>query len=110
VTFGLVPVHGCRLLALRPAGGAPALAGTTAHVGMGWLDITGHAWDEASGVLRVTVEPVGRRRRSVFFDPAGRAVQGATFDGREVPWRAQGAGIRVELEVSQRGMLELRFE
>jgi len=75
IAFPLMSPHACRVVALRPDRGEPQVVGSTAHIGMGVLDITAQRWDAGSSQLTLTLAPAGRRRRAVLLSTAGR--QGA---------------------------------
>jgi alpha-galactosidase len=107
--FALVERHGCRVVAVTPATGRPLVLATTAHIGMGAIDISDESYDEAGRVLAATLLPVGRRRRAVFVDPAGLDVVRAAFDGREVELEPAGGCLRLEVEISAPARVEIRF-
>jgi alpha-galactosidase len=107
VTFDLVAPHSCRVVALRPQTEGPELVGTTAHIGMGMLDITGACWNDSPLVAQVT--PAGRRRRRVYFDAAGQTAS-AEFGGRSLAVHRAGRAYYVELDVDGASELALTFE
>jgi alpha-galactosidase len=107
VMLPLVPPHACRLLALRPADGAPRLVGTNGHIGAGAIDITSQSFDAGRGVLRLGVGVAGRSRRTVFVATGGRTVRSASFAGTAVRAVAQGGAVSFELDVREAGMLEV---
>lgn len=109
IDFSLVPPHAVRLVALRPLTGAPALVATTAHVGIGALDVTGVAWDERSGRLTIDLAPAGRRRRRVYFATAGREPHEARMDGVATPIGGAGALRSVEIDVDDPARLDVEF-
>jgi alpha-galactosidase len=99
VEFALTAPHASRVVALRRDTGAPCVVGTTAHIGMGWLDITYEAYDAESRTLRLAVAPAGRRARRVYVATGGLAVRGATIDGRAAEVRTEGGGCSVGMEI-----------
>jgi alpha-galactosidase len=106
VTLALVEVHGCRVVALRPANDAPALVATNAHIGMGALDVV-HAGQERD-TLVLRLEPAGRRRRKLFVATGGRRVARVTVDGLEAAFEAARGLCTVSLTVD--GTTEVRLE
>jgi alpha-galactosidase len=110
MTFEVVSPHGCRVVALRPAGGdAPRVVGSTAHIGVGALDITSQTYDAVSATLSAGLAPAGRRVRRVHFATDGRAALAATLDGVTAVIGGSGAAPFVELCVDAPAMLEVRF-
>jgi alpha-galactosidase len=109
VRFAGVAAHGSRVLALRPADGAPRAVGTTGHVGMGVLDITGQRFEERDGVLTVEVGPAGKRVRRVYLTGGGREFAGATLDGLAVELRGSGDVRFVEMGIDGAVSLAVRF-
>jgi alpha-galactosidase len=107
--FALVAPHACRVVALRPADGRPVVVGTTAHIGVGALDITSQAYDAASGVLRVGLSPAGKRARRVYIAHAGLVPLAAALDGADAPVTITGAVCSIEVTVDAPCMLEVRF-
>ena len=97
VTFDLVAPHAARLIALRPADGSPRLIATTAHVGLGVLDVTAQSLAPASRELRLTLGPAGRRRRRVYV--AGGEPVSATLDGDPASVVRTGGAFYVEADV-----------
>ncbi len=105
--FALVEPHGCRVVALRPAGDAPAVVGTTAHIGAGWLDITATAWLDPS--LAIEVSPVGRRSRKVVVATLGRTVDGVHVNGMEAVVEAACGVCVVPLEGDEQATIVVTF-
>jgi alpha-galactosidase len=97
VTLALVEPRGCRVLALRPATDAPALVGTTAHIGCGALDVTATRWDGAR--LTVDLAPAGRRNRSIVLATMGREPGDVFVDGAEAPFEHARGVCRIALTV-----------
>ncbi len=110
LSFAAVSPHACRVVALAPAAGEPALVATTAHIGMGVLDAASSAWDAAGGRLRITLAPVGRARRRVFFATGGREPVAARLDGERVEWAGSGAVRGVDVTVERDAVLEVDFK
>jgi hypothetical protein len=97
------------VVALRPAQDRPALVATTAHIGMGVLDVTEQEWDEAKGRLTLGLSPAGRRTRSIYVADGGRRVERALLDGTEVAVAVGGGCARVEVEADAAATLQLDF-
>jgi hypothetical protein len=109
VTFARVEPHACRMLGLRRATDRPTVIATTAHVGMGALDITHETWDPASRTLRLRLDPAGRRRRSIIIHASTRTPAAATLAGVDVQWRfADGVAV-VSAEVDAPVELAVEF-
>jgi alpha-galactosidase len=109
VEFTLVAPHACRVVALRPATDRPAVVGTTAHIGVGALDITTQSYDAGSGTLRIGLAVAGTRSRRIYIAHVGRTVLSAALDGADVPVTVTGAVCRVEVTVNAPCTLEVRF-
>lgn len=109
ITFSLVAPHSCMVVALRPAGDIPAVVGTTAHIGMGALDITSQTFDPTAGRLRVGLGVAGKRVRRVYFAHQSRSVAGASLDGVETPLVTRDSLSFVEISVDAPGVLEMTF-
>ncbi len=109
VEFALTAPHASRVVALRRDTGVPCVVGTTAHIGIGILDITDEVYDAAAGTLRVSLAPVGRRARGVYVATGGLAPRGATLDGRAVDVRADDGVCSVDVEVDAPSELAIRF-
>ncbi|MDP9236203.1 MAG: alpha-galactosidase [Chloroflexota bacterium] len=107
--FALVAPHACRIVALRPGVDAPQVVGTTAHIGVGALDITHQDFDPASGLLRVGLAPAGRRIRRLYIEGGRRAAVDARLDAVEIPLSANGGPCVVEATVDAAATLEVRF-
>ena len=97
--FALTAPHGSRLVALRRDTGAPCVVGTTAHIGMGLLDITHEAYDSAMRTLRLMVAPAGRRARRIYVATTGLTVGAATIDGHTAEVRTVGGACSVGMEI-----------
>jgi hypothetical protein len=100
VTFDLVSPHASRVVAARPASSTRGLLGTSAHIGMGVLDVSREECE--LGILKLTLEPVGRRHRRVYV--AGVA-QSATWRGAPVAVDTTRRASGIELDVHERGDL-----
>ncbi|MEX2225325.1 MAG: glycoside hydrolase family 36 protein [Dehalococcoidia bacterium] len=109
VEFLLVPPHGCRVVALRPAGDQPQLIATTGHIGMGVLDITGQAWDEEGRRLVLDIAPVGRRSRVVYVSGGGLAVLSAMLDGAPIRFEPRPDHVRIEAAIDAAARLVVTF-
>lgn len=109
VTLPLVAPHACRALALRPAGRLPRVVGTTAHIGMGALDIGSQDWDAASRTLRLGVTAAGRARRRVYVAGGGLRATHARFASADVPLTVEGDAAVAELVVDIDASLEITF-
>jgi alpha-galactosidase len=109
VEFALVPPHGCRLVAIRPASGRPGVVGTTGHIGCGVSDITDERFDDGRAALVVALSAAGVRRRRVYVDAAGRAVLAPHLDGRPQPTIVAGKATGIDVEVDERAELVVTF-
>jgi hypothetical protein len=109
LTFALVSPHACRVVALRQASDEPCVVGTTAHIGMGTLDITAPSFDAENGVLTVALTPAGRPVRRIYFASGEREPLAATLDGIPVEIERAGAANRIEVSVSKAARLEIQF-
>jgi hypothetical protein len=107
VSFALVEAHGCRVVALRLAVDVPAVAGTTAHIGGGALDITNEQWAEPR--LQVELAAVGRRDQTLVIARAGREVRAATANGAPVNFDVQKDACLVTLTVDRETLVEIEF-
>ncbi|MBF6600102.1 MAG: alpha-galactosidase [Dehalococcoidia bacterium] len=110
LSFALVAPHGCRVVALSPPGDVPSLVATTAHIGMGTLDVASSAYDETAGVLRLRLLPAGRARRRVYVACAGRRPRDVRADGRELALTGDAEVCCVDITVDQETLMEVRFE
>ncbi len=108
--FALVPERSCRVVALRPDDETPRIVGTTAHIGVGALDVTHSEYDDATLTLRMGIGAAGRRERRVFASTAGLAVVEARFAGSALPVIERSGHVYVELLVEAAGELVVRFE
>ena len=110
IDFPLVAPHACRVIALRPVADAPALLATTAHIGMGALDVESSEYDGAAQTLRIGLTPAGRARRRVFFATGGLRAREARL-GRQRLAIDGGEGMgSVELSIDAASELEVEFE
>jgi len=107
LTFDLVAPHAARLIALRPADGRPRLVGTTAHVGLGVLDVTAQTFSAASRELRLTLDLAGRRRRRIYL--AGGEPHAATLDGRAVIIARSSGAACVDVDVDAPSELVITY-
>jgi alpha-galactosidase len=107
LNFALVVPHACRLVSLRPASGAPELVGTTAHIGMGILDVTGVR--RVDDGLDVDLAAVGKPRRRLYFAAADGTVPEAEYEGAPAAVESSKGLARVELAVEQAATLRVRF-
>jgi alpha-galactosidase len=107
--FPRVGEHGCKLVALRPAGNVPAVVGSTAHIGAGVLDITRQAWDGDLGELRVGLGPAGKRSRRVIVACAGREPLRVELGGRPYAFARDGDACVVEAAVDEPTELSISF-
>jgi alpha-galactosidase len=106
ITFDLVSPHATRLVALRPAKGIPALIATTAHIGMGVLDVDAQRYDDTRRELALTLTPAGRARRRVFVSGA---ATGATLDGASLTVTAIAGAAVVEVVVDTPAELVITY-
>jgi len=104
-----VEAHACRVVALRRAGDTPAVVGTTAHIGMGALDITTQVYDTASSALRIGLGPAGMRERRIYVACGGLRPVAARLDGREIAVRDARAACVVEVAIDEAATLEISF-
>ena len=86
VTFDLVSPHASRVVALRAADGEPRLVGTTAHIGLGVLDVTAQAIDSAPD------ETAACTRRGGSATTQASSLQAATAD--RATWLGQPVDVR----------------
>ena len=107
--FPAVGEHACKLVALRPVAGEPAVLGTTAHIGAGVVDITSQEFDAASSMLRLGVGPAGKRERRVFVACASREPLGAQLDGDAIAFTRDGDACIVEVTVDEPASLAIAF-
>ena len=107
ITFDLGAAHAARLVALRPADGRPRLVGTTAHVGLGVLDVTAQSYDPTAHELRLALDPAGRRRRRIYV--AGGTPIAATAAGRTVDLQPVGSASAIEVEIDAPTELVITF-
>jgi len=110
ISFALVEPHGSRVVALAPAEDAESRAiASTAHIGMGALDIASSSFDAASVTLSVALRPLGRARRRVFFTAGSREPAAAQFGGTAVAVAGTGPVCWVDITVEREATLEVRF-
>ena len=107
VALSLVEPHGCRVLALRPATGRPALVGTNAHIGVGALDVT-DVRDDGKALV-ISLGPAGRRHRKVFLAPGDQTVTRVLADGVETPIHRERGVTTVALSVDASRTLRVEF-
>jgi hypothetical protein len=110
IPFPSLEPHGCRLVSLRDADGAPKVVGTAAHIGGGILDITDQTWDEASATLRVELSPVARTKRRIHLHAGGRRVRSADLDGAPLATAISGELVVCKVEVAGRATLTIVFD
>ncbi|MHB8514884.1 MAG: glycoside hydrolase family 36 protein [Dehalococcoidia bacterium] len=110
LSFPRVAPHACRVVALAPVSGEPALVATTAHIGMGALDVASCAWDPDAGRLRIGLAPAGRSRRRVFFASAGWAPVEALLDGERIELSGAGEVRWVDITVERAPLLDIGFD
>ncbi len=108
--FALVAPHACRVVALTLSSGTPSLLATTAHMGMGAMDIASSAYDEASRVLRFGLLPPGRARRRVFFSTDGLPVHEVTTGGQAVEAAGAGEVLYIDITVDSETLVEVAFD
>lgn len=108
VAFALVAPHACRVVALARAADTPALVATTAHIGMGALDVLESGFDSDTGVLRARIAPVGRARRRIFLSHAD-SLHVASLDGRSCNLRVVGDTCYIDITVEQECVLEATY-
>jgi alpha-galactosidase len=106
VTFDLVGPHASRVVCLRRAFSGPRLVGTTAHVGMGFLDVYEEARDANRLVLKL--RPIGRRRRAIYV--AGGNVLSAAWNGAPARTRFGGQAAAIEVDADRESELVITFE
>ncbi|HEY7802226.1 MAG TPA: glycoside hydrolase family 36 protein [Dehalococcoidia bacterium] len=110
LSFALVPAHACRVVALTPVRETPALLATTAHIGMGALDVASEVYDAASRVLRFELLPLGRARRRVFFTIAARRLHAVSADGHALECAGVGDVRYIDITVNAPTRVEVTFE
>ncbi len=110
LTFALVAAHSCRFVALRPDRTTPLVVGTTAHIGIGALDMTSEAFDAAASILRVGLAPAGKRAQRLFVDHRGWAPVPAAVAGAEAAVVRHDGWSTFEVSVDAAETLEIRFE
>ncbi len=108
LTMTLVEPHGCRVIALRPAGDGPMLVGATAHIGAGVLDITNRRWGDDR--LSIDVAMPGRRERKIAVATMGRVPAGAFVNGAEAPFEHARGVCTVALAVDAACEVVIEFE
>jgi alpha-galactosidase len=105
--FEAVPPHAARVIALRAARSEPQLIATTAHIGMGILDISDSRWDANAGRLSVDLEPAGRSRRTVVLAASGMRARAAQLGGQSVQLAQTGDEIRIYVQVDAAARLDV---
>lgn len=98
-----VEPHGVALLAIRPLAGAPQLAGTDLHAGMG-AEIT--RWDARSDKLAFTIE-LGREAEGNVWLRLPSPPRSAHVDGRAVAATAAGEPGIYRVPVTVTGQSEV---
>ncbi len=109
--LGLVPPHGCRLLALRRALDRPQLLSTTFHFTQGALEVEDCSWDEGAGRLAITLRPMPKKGGEVLVvAPAAYRWTAATADGIPLKARRRHDGVIVlPVQVTAPTRLEVFF-
>jgi len=108
LTMTLVEPHGCRVIALRPVGDAPALVGSTAHIGAGVLDITNCHWENSR--LAIAAATPGRRERKIAIATMGRVPAGVFVNGAEAAFEHARGVCTVALAVDAPCEIVIEFE
>jgi alpha-galactosidase len=109
VTFTLVAPHASRIVSLRRVRGEPCVVGSTAHVGMGAVDMTAQTWDAATSTLRIDVSPTGRAARRLWVATTGLRLRGVEADGASLPFNLLEGAADVRLDVHRATSLRFRF-
>lgn len=110
IDLPLVDAHECRMLALRPVLGRPQLVGTTAHIGMGVLDISDQSWDAKLRRLTLRVMPAGRRQRAIVVATNSLTLAEVTLDGTSVAFESRSSDVRVDVALDEAATLAMSFE
>jgi alpha-galactosidase len=108
VAFALVAPHACRVIALAPATDMPMLVATTAHIGMGTLDVLESGFDRRTGILRARLAPVGRAQRRIVLSHAG-SLEAASVDGDPCDVHAAGDLSYIDITVGRECVLEVTY-
>ncbi len=106
IEFTLVEPRGCRVVALRPATGAPCVVGTNAHIGVGAIDII----EERVGASRldVVLDNAGRRERRLWI--VGGNVASATVAGAQRSVVAADGAWAIDVDREAGNELTVTFE
>ncbi len=107
ITFDLVGPHAGKLIALRPADGRPRVIATTAHIGMGVLDVTAQTYDATTNELRLTLAPVGKRHRRVYL--GGGHPAHASSAGERLELHRLGSAVWIETSVDSPTDVVIKF-
>jgi alpha-galactosidase len=107
LALSLVEPHGCRVVALRPAGDRPALVGTNAHIGMGALDVT--SVEGEADALTIAVAPPGQRQRRLFVATAGRVPRRIAGEGADTGFEQARGICAVALAVDHPASIRVEF-
>ena len=108
VAFSLVAPHACRVVAVTAATDTPCLIATTAHIGMGALDVLESSFNHDTGVLRARLAPIGRARRRVFLSHAG-SLESATLGGEACDRHVIGDQCYIDITVEQESVFEATY-
>jgi hypothetical protein len=87
----------------------PALLATTAHIGMGVVDVRSSVFDAEREVLQVGLVPAGRARRRVFVACGGRTPVSASLDGDPIEMQGAGDVRYIDITVAAEAVLEVSF-
>jgi hypothetical protein len=109
LTFGGVPSHGARLVALRRSKGRPQVVGSTFHISMGGREVVEERFDAAAGVLTLRLRPVAKKRGELIVVPAGMRLASAAFGRGELRPRPMPGALGFSFELAAESTLELRF-
>ena len=112
VDIGLLPPHGCRLLALRPDRGHPQLLSTSFHFTQGALEVEDSSWQDADRRLSISLRPVAKRKGElIVVAPAAYRLARLEVRGTPVTARARPDGIlAVALELLAPVRLQMAFD
>ncbi|HET6614383.1 MAG TPA: hypothetical protein VFH62_00730, partial [Dehalococcoidia bacterium] len=109
LSFDSVPPRGCRVLALRSAREEPQFVATTAHIGMGMLDISNVRWDAEERTLTLDLAPAGRRQRTIVLAANAMQARAAQLDTRRVDLTQAADEIRIDVTVDAPARLDVEF-
>lgn len=110
LTLTLLEPHGSRVIALRPATGAPTVVGTNAHIGCGLVDITHQEYDAAAGELRLALAPAGRRHRSLWIWTGEARPALVEADAASVAYEMVDRACRIDLRTDGGTRLTVRMK